>query len=103
MPRSVVSHCAHPTVLVDIWARFNSVFWDNSTLGLAVWIGIDGWLFWINLQVNSQATKLSYFCVETYTVQLRWVRVLELILVDAGFITTKNIITPADQMLAQLH
>ena len=34
--RSVVSHCAHPTVPVDIWARCNSVSWDNSTLGLVV-------------------------------------------------------------------
>ena len=66
MPHSVVSHCAHPTVPVDIWARCNSVSWDNSTLGLVVWIGIDSWLLWINLQVNSQATKLSNFCVETY-------------------------------------
>ena len=39
--RSVVSHCAYPTVPVDIWARCNSVSWDNSTLGLVVWIGID--------------------------------------------------------------
>ena len=38
---SVVSHCAHPTVPVDIWATCNSVSWDNSTLGLVVWIGID--------------------------------------------------------------
>ena len=57
MPHSVVSHCAHPTVPVDIWARCNSVSWDNSTLGLVVWIGIDSWLLWINLWVNSQATK----------------------------------------------
>ena len=63
---SVVSHCAHPTVPAGIWARCNSVSWDNSTLGLVVWIGIDSQLLWINLQVNSQVTKLSYFCVETY-------------------------------------
>ena len=61
-----MSHCAHPTVPVDIWARCNSVSWDNSTLGLVVWIGIDSWLLRINLWINSQATKLSYFCVETY-------------------------------------
>ena len=42
---SVVSHCAHPTVPVDIWARCNSVSWDNSTLGLVVWIGIDSCSF----------------------------------------------------------
>ena len=71
VPHSVVSHCAHPTVPIDIWARCNSVSWDNSTLGLVVWIGIDGWLLWINLQVNSQATKLSYFCVETYKLSVR--------------------------------
>ena len=41
VPRSVVSHCAHPTVPVDIWARCKSVSWDNSTLALVVWIGID--------------------------------------------------------------
>ena len=29
------------TVPVDILARCNSVSWDNSTLGLVVWIGID--------------------------------------------------------------
>ena len=38
---SVVSHCAHPTVPVDIWARCNSISWDSSTLGLVAWIGID--------------------------------------------------------------
>ena len=51
---SVVSHCAHPTVPVDIWARYNSVSWDNSTLGLVVWIGINSWLLWINLYVDYQ-------------------------------------------------
>ena len=49
-----------------MWARCNSVSWDNSALGLVVWIGIDSWVLWINLWVNSQAEKLSYFCVETY-------------------------------------
>ena len=34
---------------------------------LVVWIGIDSWLLWINLWVNSQGGKLSYFCMETYT------------------------------------
>ena len=67
MPRSVVSHCMHPTVPVDIWARCNSISWDNRTLGLIVWIDGDSWLLQINLRVNSQAGKLSYFCVETYT------------------------------------
>ena len=38
---SVVSYFVHPTVPVDIFARCNSVSWDNSTLGLVVWIGID--------------------------------------------------------------
>ena len=64
---SVVSHCAHPTMPVDIWARCNSVSWDNNTLVLVVWIGFNSWLLQINLWINSQATKLSYFCVETYT------------------------------------
>ena len=66
VPCSVVSHFAHPTVPVDIWARCNSVSWDNSTLGLVVWIGIESWFLWTNLQINSQATKLSYFCMEIY-------------------------------------
>ena len=70
--RSVVSHCAYPTVPVDIWAKCNSVSWDNSTLALVVWIGINSWLLRINLRINSQATKLSYFCVETY----KWFREL---------------------------
>ena len=65
--RSVVPHCVHPTVPVDIWARCNSVSWDNSTLRMLVWIGIDSWLLWTNPRINSQATKLSYFCVETYS------------------------------------
>ena len=38
---SVVSHYAHFTVPVDICARCNSISWDNSTLGLVIWIGID--------------------------------------------------------------
>ena len=33
---SIVLHCAHPTVPVDIWERCNSVSWDNSTLGLVI-------------------------------------------------------------------
>ena len=33
---SIVSHYAHPTTPVDIWARYNSVSWDNSTLGLVL-------------------------------------------------------------------
>ena len=53
VPHSLVSHCAYPTFPVDIWARFNSVSWYNSTLGLVVWIGIDSWLFGINLWINS--------------------------------------------------
>ena len=69
---SVVSHCAHPTVPIDIWARCSSVYWDNSTLGLVVWIGIDSWLLQINLWVNFQAGKLSYFCVETYSNTYNW-------------------------------
>ena len=51
---------------VDIWARYNSVSWDNSTVVLVVWIGIDSWLLQTNLQIYFQATKLSYFFLEIY-------------------------------------